>query len=126
MQSINNDILYEYEFEGTPSNYYYEIIGVPQESEIILFNAKTRVWDPKSTTTLYEVYGRFTTLGDDIIQTLPRIAKPLEGYNKYSLLFQEGELPVINVHMSDVNYIELISLIKKEDIEYIIEFDLFT
>jgi len=126
MQSFNNDILYEYEFEGTPTKYYYEIAGVPQQSESVLFEGATRTWDPNSTTTLYEVYGRLMTLGDDIIQTLPRIYEPLEGYGKYSALFQEGELPVINIHMTEINYNHLISLVRVEDVEYTIEFDLFT
>jgi len=126
MQSYKNDILYEYEFEGTPSKYYYEIIGVPQQSESVLFGGATRTWDPNSTTTLYEVYGRLMTLGDDIIQTLPRIAEPLEGYDKYSSLFQEGVLPVVNVHMSDENYNHLVTITQNTELNFKIEFDLFT
>jgi len=126
MQSYNNDIIYEYEYDGTPNNYYYEIIGVPEQNESILFNGVPRTWDPNSTTTLYEIFGREHTLGDNMIQTLPRYAKPLKGYNKYSQLYQEGELPVINVHMSEENYNELISLTSRKEIEYIIEFDLIT
>jgi len=126
MQSYNNDILYEYVFEGTPSKYYYEIAGVPQQSESVLFGGATRTWDPNSTTTLYEVYGRLMTLGDDIIQTLPRIAEPLEGYDKFSSLFQEGVLPVVNVHMSDANYNHLISITQNTELNFKIEFDLFT
>jgi len=126
MQSYNNDIIYEYEYDGTPKHYYYEIIGVPDQNEFILFNGVPRTWDPNSTTTLYEIFGREHTLGDDFIQTLPRYAKPLEGYKKYSQLYQEGELPVINVHMSEENYNELITLTSRQEIEYIIEFDLIT
>ena len=125
MQSVNNDILYEFEYDGTPTNYYYEIAGVPDQSESILFGSP-RTWDPKSTTTLYEVFGRPVTLGDNMIETLPRIAEPLKGYKKFSQLFQEGELSVINIHMLDANYNELISMTSNKDIEYTIEFDLYT
>jgi len=125
MQSANNDILYELEYDGTPTNYYYEIAGVPDQSESILFGSP-RTWDPKSTTTLYEVFGRQVTLGDNMIETLPRIAEPLDGYKKFSQLFQEGELSVINIHMLDANYNELISMTSNKDIEYTIEFDLYT
>jgi len=126
MQSVNNDILYEYEYDGTPTNYYYEVTGVPSQSEITLFEGNPRTWDPKSTTTLYEVFGRQITLGDDMIETIPRIAEPLKGYEKFSQLFQEGELNVINIHMSDTNYNELITMTKKANIEYTIEFELYT
>jgi len=125
MQSVNNDILYEFEYDGTPTNYYYEIAGVPDQSESILFGSP-RTWDPKSTTTLYEVFGRPVTLGDNMIETLPRIAEPLKGYKKFSQLFQEGELNVINVHMSEDDYIELITMMKHLNFEKIIEFDLYT
>jgi len=129
MESYNNDILYEYVYDGTPSNYYYEIAEVPDQSEIKLFGGNQRTWDPSATTTLYEVYGRQVTLGDDMIKTIPRIYKPLEGYDKFSQLFQEGELNVINVHMSDANYNELLSIATRKNIDlvnYIIEFELYT
>jgi len=126
MQSVNNDILFEYVYDGTPSSYYYEINDVPNQSEIKLFDGKPRAWDPSATTTLYEVFGRSVTLGDEMIQTIPRIAEPLKGYDKYSQLFQEGEINVINVHLSDSNYNELIGLTSNKDIKYTIEFDLFT
>jgi len=126
MESYNNDILYEYKYDGTPSSYYYEINGVPDQSEIKLFEGKPRTWDPAATTTLYEVYGRQVTLGDDMIETIPRISEPLKGYEKFSQLFQEGELNVINVHMSENNYNELIGLINNKDIKYTISFELYT
>jgi len=125
MESDNNDILYKLAYEGTPLQYYYEITGVPQQNELLLFG-KPREWDPLSTTTLYEIFGRPYTIGDSIIQTLPRLYPPLDGYDKYSLLFQEGEVPVINVKMSPQNYQELITLQTKKEIKYIIEFDLYT
>jgi len=129
MKSINNDILYEYEYDGTPTNYYYEIAGVAEQSEIKLFGGKPRNWDPSATTTLYEVFGRPVTLGDDMIETIPRIAEPLKGYEKFSQLFQEGELNVINVHMSDTDYKELISTTDSDmavNVNDIIEFELYT
>jgi len=129
MQSVNNDILYEFEYDGTPTNYYYEIAGVAEMSENQLFGGNPRVWDPSATTTLYEVYGRQLTLGDEMIQTIPRIYKPLDGYDKFSVLFQEGELNVINVHMSDANYNELLSISSRGKINlvnYIVEFEFYT
>jgi len=126
MQSVNNDILFEYEYNGTPSKYYYEIIGVPDQSENVLFNGTPRTWDPSASTTLYEVYGRQVTLGDGMIETIPRIAEPLKGYKKFSQLFQEGELNVIHVHMLETDYNELITMVKHLEFEKIIEFDLYT
>ncbi|ORY24931.1 hypothetical protein LY90DRAFT_675039 [Neocallimastix californiae] len=102
MQSLNQDILWEFSYEGTPTEYYYEVTGTAQ-NELKLFG-HPRTWDPQSTTTLYEVFGRRHTIGDDIIKTIPRIYEPLPGYDKYSALFQEGEIPVINVQISAADY----------------------
>jgi len=124
MQSLNQDILWEFSYEGTPTEYYYEVTGTAQ-NELKLFG-HPRTWDPQSTTTLYEVFGRRHTIGDDIIKTIPRIYEPLPGYDKYSALFQEGEIPVINVQISAADYSRLISLINTEDVEFKVEFDLYT
>jgi len=125
MTSANNDILYEYTFDGTPNQYYYEVTGAVSQNELAIFGTP-RTWDPQSTTTFYEIYGRPKTIGDDIIATIPRLYEPLEGYDKFSQLFQEGEMPVISVHISDADYAQLTSLVKKQKIEYTMEFDLIT
>jgi len=125
MQSANNDILFELNFDGTPNQYYYEITGTVQ-NELPLIDNTPRAWDQASTTTFYEVYGRKHSIGDNIIKTIPRIAEPLEGYDKYSPLFQEGELRVINMHLKETDYTQLITMTVKQTLNYIIEFDLYT
>jgi hypothetical protein len=125
MVSANSDILYEFTYDGVPNQYYYEITGTTI-NELTLFNNTPRTWDSQSTTTLYEIFGRPITIGDDIIATIPRIREPLPGYDKYSLLFQEGEMPVISVHISNADYLQLTTMVKKQKIEYKMEFDLFT
>jgi spore coat protein CotH len=125
MQSANNDILFELKFDGTPKQYYYEITGTIQ-NELPLIDNTPRTWDQGSTTTFYEVYGHKYSLGDDIIKAIPRIAQPLEGYDKYSPFFQEGELRVINLHLKDTDYTQLITMTQKQTLNYIIEFDLYT
>jgi len=119
-------ILYELDYQGTPSQYYYEVTGTAL-NELNIFGTP-RTWVPESTTTFYEVFGRFHTIGDDILQTIPRLYPPLPGYSKFSQLFQEGELAVINVRMSDMDYNNLISLTSNPDPEpkYVVEFDLYT
>jgi len=124
MTSTNNDIYFEYTFNGTPKNYYYEITGTAL-NELSLIETP-RAWDSQSDTTLNEVYGRQHTIGDSIIQTIPRLYEKLEGYDKYSLLFQEGEVPVINVHLNPMDYNELIGLTDNNDKKYSIEFELYT
>jgi len=125
MASANNDIIYEFTFDGTPNQYYYEITGATPQNELAIIGSP-RVWDQQSTTTFYEIYGRPHTIGDDMIATIPRLYEPLEGYDKYSQLFQEGEMPVISVHLAAADYSQLISLVKKTNIEYTMEFDLIT
>jgi len=125
MKSENNDILYEYTYDGTPTNYYYEVNGAKGQDELSLFGSP-RIWNEKNKSTLYEVYGRRHTIGDDLIKTIPRLYPALEGYEKYSLLFQEGEIPVINVHMKPEDYKHLISLTQNSDVKYTIDFDLYT
>jgi len=125
MKSENNDILYEYTYDGTPTNYYYEVNGAKGQDELSLFGSP-RIWNEKNESTLYEVYGRRHTIGDDLIKTIPRLYPALEGYEKYSLLFQEGEIPVINVHMKPEDYKHLISLTQNSDVKYTIDFDLYT
>jgi len=124
MTSANNDIYFEYNFNGTPKNYYYEITGTAL-NELSLIETP-RAWDSQSDTTLNEVYGRKYTIGDSIIQTIPRLYEKLEGYDKYSLLFQEGEVPVINVHLNPMDYAELIGLTDDNKKKYTIEFELYT
>jgi spore coat protein CotH len=124
MKSLNNDILWEFDYEGTPKEYYYEVTNTTQ-NELTLFKSP-RTWDPTSTTTFYEVFGRQRTIGDDIIKTIPRLFDPLEGYDKFSQLFQEGELVVINLKLSNQVYTELISLAKNEDVKFQMDFDLYT
>jgi len=124
MVSKNNDILFEYTFDGTPKQYYYEIAG-GSENEFTLFG-KAREWDSKSTVTFYEVYGRRHTIGDNLIATIPRIYEPLPGYEKKSLLFQEGETPIINVHMKEADYSQLISITDDTKFKYNVDFDLYT
>ncbi|ORX85515.1 coth-domain-containing protein [Anaeromyces robustus] len=126
MTAQPNDILYELDYPNTPKQYYYEITGNQTMSENVLFNGNQRQWtDPQSTTTLYEVYGRRYTIGDDMIKTIPRLYQPLEGYEKYSQLFQEGEVPVIHVKMNDLQYTQLTTTENKEA-EYKVEFDFYT
>ncbi|ORX43372.1 hypothetical protein BCR36DRAFT_335971 [Piromyces finnis] len=124
MVSKNNDILYEFEYDGTPTQYYYEVTGTTQ-NESVLFQSQ-RQWDPSSTTTLYEVFGRRNTIGDSIIQTIPRLYPKLEGYDKYSQLFQEGEIPVINLHMEIADYNSLTQLSSNQDVEYKVSFDFYS
>jgi len=124
MSSKNNDILYEYSFKGTPTKYYYEITN-STDSELKTFGAE-RQWNSKESSTLYEVYGRRHTVGDDIIKTIPRLYAPLEGYKDFSLLFQEGEIPVINIHINERDYNELINMTEEKEFLYYINFDLYT
>jgi len=124
MTSAKGDILYEYKYDNVPTKYYYEITGTAQNELSMI--GEPRTWDPQSTTTLYEVYGRKHSIGDDIIKTIPRLYAPLEGYDKFSPLFQEGEVPVINFHLTDVDYNRLISLTDDPKEKFTIEFDLFT
>jgi len=124
MTSNNQDILYEFEFDGQPKNYYYEIAGTPT-NELSLIG-EPRVWDSSRTETLYEVYGRKLTVGDSILKTIPRLYEPLKGYDKYSLLFQEGILPVIHFKLNEADYTEFVGLTTKKKFNYVIEFDLYT
>jgi len=124
MTSAKGDILYELKFDGTPNSYYYEITGTVQNELSII--GQPRTWDPKSTTTFYEVYGRKHSIGDDIIKTIPRLYEPIEGYNKFSPLFQEGEVPVLSLHLSDADYIRLTTLTTKTKEPFIVEFDFYT
>ncbi|KAL6621415.1 coth-domain-containing protein [Neocallimastix sp. 'constans'] len=150
MVSANNDILFEYTFDGTPKNYYYEITGSygatgatgatgiagvtgaaalaagAAVNELSLIE-NPRTWDQQSTSTLYEIYGRPYTLGDEIIKPIPRLYEPLEGYGKYSQLFQEGEVLVIHFHINPTDYAQLITITDDSfKINYNINFDLFT
>ncbi|ORX83702.1 coth-domain-containing protein [Anaeromyces robustus] len=125
MNAKPNDILYELEFDGTPNQYYYEIVGNPAISENALFNGNPRTWDPQSTTTFYEVYGRRHSVGDELIKGVPRLYPPLDGYKKYSQLFQEGEVPVIHVNIDQSQYTQLTTTENKEA-KYKVEFDLYT
>jgi len=125
MKSENNDILYEYIYEGTPTNYYYSVTGAQSQDELTLFGSP-RTWDSKSSTTLFEVFGRRYTVGDEFLKTIPRLYPPLEGYEKYSLLFQEGEIPVINIHMNPSDYSHLVSMTRNENLDIKIDFDFYT
>ncbi|ORX63767.1 coth-domain-containing protein [Anaeromyces robustus] len=124
MTKSGNGILYVLDYQGTPNQYYYEVTGTAL-NELTMFGTP-RTWDSGSTTTFYEVFGRFRTIGDDILQTIPRLYPPLPGYDKYSQLFQEGELAVINVRMTDSDYINLTSLTSNTEPSFIVEFDLYT
>jgi len=124
MSSKNNDILFEYSFNGTPTKYYYEITNTTN-TELKTFGTE-RQWNSKEKSTLYEVYGRRHTVGDDIIKTIPRLYAPLQGYKDFSLLFQEGEIPVINIHINERDYTELINMTEEKEFLYYINFDLYT
>jgi len=124
MTSAKNDILYEYNFEGKPNQYYYEITGTTVSELSLITNPRT--WDPSSTSTLYEIFGRPHTVGDDLLKTIPRLYEPLEAYKKFSQLFQEGEISVINVHMSTADYANLISINSSSDAKFNVEFDYYT
>jgi len=125
MTAQPNDILYEAEYNGTPKQYYYEMAGNTTMSENVLFGGQQRTWDPEKQSTLFEVYGRRYTVGDNLIKTIPRLYPPHEGYKKFSKLFQEGEIPVIHVFMDSEQYNHLIST-EDKDIKYTIEFDFYS
>jgi len=120
-----NDILYELTYDGVPTNYYYEIAGT-QQNELPLIDNQPRAWDKERTSTLYEVYGRKYTVGDSILQTIPRLYEPLPGYDKFSALFQEAEVPVIHVHMDDATYNDYVSLTSNTSPRYTVTFDYYT
>jgi len=125
MTSKNNDILYEYSYrEGIPNRYHYEIAGT-EDSELVTFGYE-REWEVNMTSTLYEVYGRRYTTGDKLIKPIPRLYPPHAGYKKFSLLFQEGEIPVINVHMNETDYETLISMTEDHKYRFSVNFDLYT
>ncbi|ORX85510.1 coth-domain-containing protein [Anaeromyces robustus] len=125
MTAQPNDILYELDYQGTPNQYYYEMAGNQTMSENILFNGKQRTWTSGNDSTLYEVFGRRYTVGDELIKTIPRIFPPLDGYEKFSKLFQEGEIPVIHITMNSTVYEQLVSTESKDD-KFIMEFDYYS
>lgn len=125
MSAQPNDILYELDYQGTPKQYYYEMDGNQTMSEITLFNGQQRTWNPEKDTTLFEVFGRRYTVGDDLIKTIPRIYPAHEGYKKFSKLFQEGEIPVIHIIMGDEQYNQLVRTDDK-DTKFTVEFDFYS
>jgi len=124
MESKENDILYKYTYDGTPKSYYYEIAGTPQ-NELEMIDNQPRTWSSE-TANLYEIYGRKLTLGDSILKTIPRLYEPLPGYKKFSILFQEAQVPVIHVHMNDETYNDYVSLTSNTEPKYNVSFDFYT
>ncbi|ORX70411.1 coth-domain-containing protein [Anaeromyces robustus] len=126
MKSKDDDILYEYTYDGgEPTKYYYEIAGTEQ-NELSLIDNEPRTWEKGKTSTLYEIYGRKYTVGDSILKTIPRLYEPLAGYDKFSELFQEAEVPVIHIHMTPEIYNEYISLTSNTEPRYTVSFDYYT
>jgi spore coat protein CotH len=124
MESKNDDILYTYTYDGEPKNYYYEIAGT-EMNELALIDNQPRTFNSE-TASLYEIYGRKYTLGDSILKTIPRLYEALPGYKKFSILFQEAQVPVIHVHMNPETYNDYVSLTSNTEPRYNVSFDFYT
>jgi hypothetical protein len=70
--------------------------------------------DTTSTSTLNETFGAKYTVGDSIIKGIPRVYPKLPAYDKYSLLYQEGQVPNIRAECNQASYNTLLTSTEKE------------
>jgi len=55
--------------------------------------------------TINDVFGRPYSKAGDLLQPIPRVYDPLDGYKKFSELFQEGEVQNIRAYCADENQV---------------------
>jgi len=128
MNSSVNGMYWSVDAKKPSNEYYYVILNQSSimSSEKMEFNF-SRKWESGKSATLNQVFGRKYDKAGKLLKTIPRISPPLEGYEKFSKLFQEGEVPVLRFHLSDQDFMKL-KQDKGENIEtkYIGNLDLFT
>lgn len=124
-----NGFLWKGSAERPQSNYYYAILDangnvITSEANFIMdanvagttnfsFQREAPA-DSSITSTLNETFGAKYTIGDSIIKGIPRLFPKLPAYDKYSLLYQEGQVPNIRAECSQENYNTLITSVEKE------------
>jgi len=124
LQPLYNGFLWRGKANKPVSNYYYAILngegGVVNSEKQMQLNTelsggenlsfqRSPPEDAAATTTLNEIFGVQYTIGDSIIQGLPRIEKKLPAYDKFSLLYQEGQVPNIRAQCSEDKYLQLVN-----------------
>ncbi|ORX86416.1 coth-domain-containing protein [Anaeromyces robustus] len=109
-------------------NYYYVILDannqiINSEANLVLdtklagtenLSFQRDPPDASSTNTLNETFGAKYTIGDSIIKGIPRLLPKIQAYEKYSLLYQEGQVPNIRAECSQQNYQTLITSEEEE------------
>lgn len=70
--------------------------------------------DPSTSSTLNEIFGAKYTLGDSLIRGFPRLFPKRQAYSKYSLLYQEGQVPNIRAECNQNAYNTLVTSLEQE------------
>jgi len=125
-----NDMFWTVEANKPSNDYYYVIIT--QDS--ITYSEKanlsfSRTWGKgKSDSETYnQVFGNRYDHAGELLKTIPRIHEARKGCTKYSQLFQEGQVPVVRVQISDQDYNTLIADTgSNKENKYIGTMDFFT
>jgi len=123
LQPLYNGFLWRGRANKPANSYYYAILSgdgtvVTSENNMKLeptiagqenLSFERAPPDDGATTTLNEIFGAKYTVGDEIIQGIPRIEKKRPAYDKFSLLYQEGQIPNIRAQCSDDKYNTLVT-----------------
>jgi len=127
MTASVNGLYWTVEANKPSSEYFYVILN---ESNVVYsekanFNF-SRAWSGGKET-LNQVFGNRYDRAGNLLKTIPRIHEARKGCTKYSKLFQEGEVPVIRMHLNDQDYTTLINDTgSNKDAKYIGSLDIIT
>jgi len=113
LQSTHNDYLWVGNAADASNSYYYVIVDQNQKI-VAAENLGTQIDGTQinafqrapSKEDLNDVYGRKYTKAGDLLQPIPRVYDPLDGYKKFSELFQEGEVQNIRAVCPDQNQVD--------------------
>jgi len=113
LQSTHNDYLWVGNAADASNSYYYVIVDQNQNI-VAAENLGTQIDGTQinafqrapSKEDLNDVYGRKYTKAGDLLQPIPRVYDPLDGYKKFSELFQEGEVQNIRAVCPDQNQVD--------------------
>lgn len=114
LQSTHNDYLWVGKADDASNSYYYVIVDQGQNI-VAAENTGAQIDGTQvegmafqrapSKDDLNDVYGRKYTKAGDLLNPIPRVYDPLDGYKKFSELFQEGEVQNIRAVCPDQNQV---------------------
>lgn len=100
---------------GDPSVHYYYVILNANGETVAAENAGTQIDGSvvsdfivnrtPSETVYNDVFGRQYDVAGDLLRPIPRVLDPLEGYSKFSELFQEGQVQNIRAVCSNADQV---------------------